>query len=64
LDGFLGSPTYRMLEDSTKQHLLELLDVNEIPHEHRRADNTIVITLLGSLGFCADRLKNRIGCED
>jgi len=62
LDGFLGSPTYRMLEDSTKEHLLELLDVNGVPHEHRRADNTIVITLLGSRILCRsleepDRLR-------
>jgi hypothetical protein len=41
--GLLGAPTYPMLRDATQAALLEILEVNEIPYEHNKAENTLVM---------------------
>jgi hypothetical protein len=41
--GLLGAPTFPMLRDSTQAALLEILDVNEIPYELNKAENTLVM---------------------
>jgi hypothetical protein len=41
--GLLGAPTYPMLRDATQASLLEILDVNEIPYEHNKAENLLVM---------------------
>src|SRR3954470_24441911 len=41
--GLLGAPTYPMLRDATQAALIEILENNEIPYEHNKAENTIVM---------------------
>jgi hypothetical protein len=41
--GLLGAPTYPMLRDATQAALIEILESNEIPYEHNKAENTIVM---------------------
>src|SRR5437899_5753353 len=41
--GLLGAPTYPMLRDATQASLLEILNVNEIPYEHNKAENLLVM---------------------
>ena len=37
--GLLGAPTYPMLRDATQAALFELLDANNIPFDHNKAEN-------------------------
>lgn len=46
--GLLGAPTYPMLRDATQASLLEVLDVNEIPFELNKAENTLLMKDTGS----------------
>jgi hypothetical protein len=46
--GLIGAPTYPMLRDSTLTALLETLGENEIPFEHNKADNVLVMKDTGS----------------
>ena len=39
--GLLGAPTYPMLRDATQATLLEILEDNEIPYEHNKAENSL-----------------------
>ena len=39
----MGAPTYPMLRDATQAALLEILESNEIPYEHNKAENTLVM---------------------
>ena len=41
--GLLGAPTYPMLRDATQAALFEILESNEIPYEHNKAENTLVM---------------------
>src|SRR5690242_11624056 len=41
--GLLGAPTYPMLRDATCATLFEILDDNQIPFEHNKAENTLVM---------------------
>ena len=41
--GLLGAPTYPMLRDATQAALLEVLESNNIPYEHNKAENTLVM---------------------
>jgi hypothetical protein len=41
--GLLGAPTYPMLRDATQVTLVEILEANQIPYEHNKAENTIVM---------------------
>ena len=41
--GLLGAPTYPMLRDATQAALIEILDSNDIPYEHNKAENTLVM---------------------
>ena len=41
--GLLGAPTYPMLRDATCATLFEILDENEIPFEHNKAENTVIL---------------------
>ena len=46
--GLLGAPTYPMLRDATQATLFEILNANEVPFEHNRAENTLVMKHTGS----------------
>ena len=46
--GLIGAPTYPMLRDATQAALFEILDSNEIPYEHNKAENTLVMMDTGS----------------
>jgi hypothetical protein len=46
--GLLGAPTYPMLRDATQATLFEILDSNDIPFEHNKAENTLVMKDTGS----------------
>ena len=46
--GLLGAPTYPMLRDATQATLFDILDSNGIPHEHNKAENTLVMKDTGS----------------
>ena len=46
--GLLGAPTYPMLRDATQATLFEILDQSQIPFEHNKAENTVVMTDTGS----------------
>jgi hypothetical protein len=48
LTGLIGAPTYPMLRDATQATLLEILDGNNIPYEHNKAENTLVLKETGS----------------
>jgi hypothetical protein len=41
--GLLGAPTFPMLRDATQATLLEILDVNDIPYEHNKAENLLLM---------------------
>ena len=41
--GLLGAPTYPMLRDATQVALLEVLQSNDIPYEHNKAENTLLM---------------------
>src|SRR5579872_6041720 len=41
--GLIGAPTYPMLRDSTLTSLLEVLNENEIPFEHHKAENVLIL---------------------
>ncbi len=41
--GLLGAPTYPMLRDATQAALIEILESNEIPYEHNKAENTFTM---------------------
>jgi len=46
--GLLGAPTYAMLRDATQNTLFEILQKNNIPHEHNKAENVLVMKDTGS----------------
>jgi len=46
--GLLGAPTYPMLRDATQATLFEILDGNDIPYDHNKAENTVVMQDTGS----------------
>lgn len=46
--GLLGAPTYPMLRDATCATLFEILDDNQIPFEHNKAENTVLLKDTGS----------------
>ena len=46
--GLLGAPTYPMLRDATQATLFEILDVNHVPFDHNKAENTVVMRDTGS----------------
>jgi hypothetical protein len=46
--GLLGAPTYQMLRDATQSTLFEILDGNQIPYEHNKAENTVRMRDTGS----------------
>lgn len=46
--GLLGAPTYPMLRDATQASLFEILDGNDIPYDHNKAENTVVMKDTGS----------------
>ncbi|MEP7354837.1 MAG: phage terminase large subunit [Acidobacteriota bacterium] len=46
--GLIGAPTYPMLRDATVATLIELLEVNRIPHQLNRAENYLVMSETGS----------------
>ncbi|MFN7995890.1 MAG: terminase family protein [Bryobacteraceae bacterium] len=46
--GLIGAPTYPMLRDATQEALFEVLDSNDVPYEHRKAENLLVMTDTGS----------------
>jgi len=46
--GLLGAPTFPMLRDATQATLIEILDANDIRHEHNKAENTLTIKDTGS----------------
>ena len=41
--GLLGAPTYPMLREATQATLLEILAVNQIPYEHNKAENIVLL---------------------
>jgi hypothetical protein len=41
--GLLGAPTYPMLRDATQAALIEILESNDIPYEHNKAENAFVM---------------------
>jgi hypothetical protein len=41
--GLLGAPTYPMLRDATQAALFEILESNDVPYEHNKAENTLVM---------------------
>lgn len=41
--GLLGAPTYPMLREATQATLLEILNANEIPYEHNKAENIVLL---------------------
>ena len=46
--GLLGAPTYPMLRDATQAALIEILESNDIPYEHNKAENAFVMQDTGS----------------
>ena len=46
--GLLGAPTYPMLRDATQATLFEILDGNDIPYDHNKAENSVVMQDTGS----------------
>lgn len=46
--GLLGAPTYPMLRDATQSALLEVLERNQIPFEHNKAENVLTLKDTGS----------------
>ncbi len=41
--GLIGAPTYPMLRDATQAALIEVLELNKIPHEWNRAENFLML---------------------
>jgi len=41
--GLLGAPTLPMLRDATQAALFELLETNDIPYDHNKADNVVTM---------------------
>ena len=41
--GLLGAPTYPMLRDATQATLFEVLDRSEVPYDHNKAENMLVM---------------------
>src|SRR5260370_25509489 len=41
--GLVGAPTYPMLRDATQAALIEILESNDIPYEHNKAENSFVM---------------------
>lgn len=46
--GLIGAPTYPMLRDATQVALIEILQANEIPYEHNKAENILLFKDTGS----------------
>ena|ERR1022692_4681381 len=46
--GLLGAPTYPMLRDATQATLFEILGANNIPYDHNKAENALVMIDTGS----------------
>lgn len=46
--GLIGAPTYPMLRDATMAALLEVLNGNEIPYDHLKTENVLVLHHTGS----------------
>jgi len=46
--GLLGAPTFPMLRDATQATLLEILDLNGVPFEYNKAENTLLMKDTGS----------------
>ncbi|MGH9660808.1 MAG: terminase large subunit domain-containing protein [Bryobacteraceae bacterium] len=46
--GVIGAPTFPMLRDATQASLVEILRRNEVPFEHRKSENALVLTDTGS----------------
>jgi phage terminase large subunit len=46
--GLIGAPTYPMLRDSTQATLFEILEDNNIPFEHNKAENVTLMKDTGS----------------
>src|SRR5437764_9201986 len=46
--GLLGAPTYPMLRDATQAALFEILQGNQIPYEHNKAENLLTFKDTGS----------------
>ena len=46
--GLLGAPTYPMLRDATQATLFEILDHNEVPYDHNKAENSLLMKDTGS----------------
>ena len=46
--GLLGAPTYPMLRDATQATLFEILNGNDIPYDHNKAENTLLMKDTGS----------------
>ncbi len=46
--GLIGAPTYPMLRDATLSTLLEILDRNDVPFEHNKAENVLALKDTGS----------------
>ena len=46
--GLLGAPTYPMLRDATQAALFEILEANEVPYDHNKAENIVVMHDTGS----------------
>ena len=42
--GLLGAPTYPMLRDATQAALFEILNENQIPFEHNKGENTVILS--------------------
>ena len=41
--GLIGAPTYRMLQDVTRRTFFEILDLNNIPYDFRKQDNSVTL---------------------
>ncbi len=41
--GLLGAPTYPMLREATQATLLDILNANQIPFEHNKAENIVLL---------------------
>jgi len=46
--GLLGAPTYPMLRDSTQTALFAILEANDLPYDHNKAENSLVMRDTGS----------------
>jgi hypothetical protein len=46
--GLIGAPTYPMLRDATQASLLEVLQLNGLPYELNKAENTLLMMDTGS----------------